>query len=142
MWVMKYFASGVSWGCTVFVFVNLIGYWLGGAVFLDAVMADFTRQAVGSMIVGVACASPAFVYQIERLSFFQQSLIHFVVGLTVFFLVAFSLNWIPTNSMSLIISVVLLNILIFTFVWFLFYLYNRLEAKKMNRKINELINRE
>lgn len=142
MGFLKYVASGVSWGCTVFVFINLIGYWIGGAAFLEAVMADFTHQALGSIIVGIACASPAFVYQIESLSFFWQSLIHFAIGLSVFFLVAFSLNWIPTHSISLIVSVVLLNIAIFTFIWFLFYLYNRFEAKKMNIKINELINRE
>jgi len=134
----KYIGLGVSWGCTVFVFMNFIGYWINGEEFLEAVIGDFTRQALGCIIVGIACASTSFIYQVERLSFLQQTLFHFVVGLSVFFIVAFSLNWIPTHSILLIIFVPILNICIFTFVWFLFYLYNSIEAKKMNEKLNEI----
>lgn len=138
---MKYLLYGVSWGCTVFVLTNLVGYWIVGDVFLQKTYENFINHVVGSIIVGIGCATPSIVYQVERLTFLQQALIHFSIGLTTFFIAAFSLKWIPTTSIFLVVLMVVVNILIFTVVWLLFYLYNRHEVKKMNEKISEYTER-
>lgn len=138
MKLIKYLLYGVSWGCTVFVFTNLIGYLIVGDIFLQKTIENFTGQVIGSIIVGIGCASPSIIYQVDRFTFLQQALIHFGIGLTTFFIVAFSLEWIPTTSLFSIIVMAVINICIFTFIWFLFYLYNKNEAKKMNEKLTEL----
>ena len=138
---IKYLLYGVCWGCTVFVLTNLVGYWTVGDVFLQMVYENFMSHAIGSIIVGIGCATPSIVYQVERLTFLQQALIHFGIGLTTFFIIAFSLNWIPTNSILGVALMIVVNILIFAFVWLLFYLYNRHEVKKMNEKISEFTER-
>lgn len=139
MKLIKYLLYGVSWGCTVFVFTNLIGYLLVGDIFLQKTTENFVGQVLGSIIVGIGCASPSIIYHVDRFTFLQQVLIHFSIGLTTFFIVAFSLKWIPTTSIFSIIIMVIINICIFTFIWFLFYLYNKNEAKKMNEKLTEFI---
>lgn len=75
--IFKSLGFGISMGCTVFVTVNLIGYWIKGDLFLDAVMATFPQQVLGSIIVGIACILPSYIYRIERLTFLQQSACHF-----------------------------------------------------------------
>lgn len=139
---IKYLLYGVSWGSTVFVLTNLVGYWTVGDVFLQKTYENFMNYAIGSIIVGIGCATPSIVYQMERLTFLQQVLIHFSIGVTTLIIVSFSLQWIPTTSIFSIVLMVIVNILIFTFVWFIFYLYNKNEVKKMNKKIHEFIKNE
>jgi len=68
--------------------------------------------------------------------------IHFTISIGVFIVVALFLNWIPASSLRTILLMIFFSILLFTITWLLFYLYNQTEAKKMNRKIDELINKQ
>ncbi|TKI53439.1 DUF3021 domain-containing protein [Lysinibacillus mangiferihumi] len=135
--IFKSLGFGISMGCTVFVIVNLIGYWIKGDLFLDAVMATFPQQVLGSIIVGIACILPSYIYRIERLTFLQQSACHFFIAIGTFIVVGFSLKWIPTFSIKQTILLLLFNVLIFAFVWLLFYFYSQTEVKKMKKKIIE-----
>jgi hypothetical protein len=133
--IFKSLGFGISMGCTVFVTVNLIGYWIKGDLFLNAVMASFPQQVLGSIIVGIACILPSYIYRIERLTFLQQSACHFFISIGTFIVVAFSLKWIPTFSIKLTILLLLFNVLIFALVWLFFYFYSQSEVKKMKKKI-------
>ena len=126
---------GISMGCTVFVFVNLIGYWLKGDLFLEAVISNFPQQVIGSVTVGIACILPSYVYRTERLTFLQQSACHFFIAIGTFIGVAFSLKWLPTFSIKLTFLLLLFNVLIFALVWLLFYFYSQSEVKKIKQKI-------
>ncbi|KOP79381.1 hypothetical protein AMS59_07695 [Lysinibacillus sp. FJAT-14745] len=128
-------------GCTVFVFINLLGSWIFGDIFLEAIMTNFIQQSLGSIIVGLACVLPSYIYQVERLTFLLQAAIHFAISLGTFIVVALFLNWLPTSSIGVTMLMLFLSVLLFTLIWLLFYLYNKSEVKKLNRKINELINK-
>ena len=132
---LKHIGFGISMGCTAFVIANLIGYWSIGDLFLQEVMHDFTEHATGSIIVGLACILPADIYKVERLSFLQQSAIHFFTAIGVFLAVAFSLKWIPAFSLKMTSLFVLISVVLFACVWFLFYLHSKAEVKKMQDKI-------
>jgi len=137
----KNVAFGVSMGCTVFVFINLFGSWIFGDIFLEAITADFIQQSLGSIIVGLACVLPSYIYQVERLTFLLQTAIHFAISLGAFIVVALFLNWLPTSSIGITMLMLFFSVLLFTLIWLLFYLYNKSEVKKMNKKIDELINK-
>lgn len=141
MHFFKNVAFGISMGCTVFVFINLFGSWIFGNIFFEATTANFIQQAIGSIIVGLACVLPSYIYQVEPLSFLLQTGIHFSITISTFIVVALFLNWLPTSSIAITILMLFFSVLIFTLVWLLFYLYNQSEVKKMNKKINELINK-
>jgi len=136
----KNVAFGVSMGCTVFVFINLFGSWIFGDIFLEAITADFIQQSLGSIIVGLACVLPSYIYQVERLTFLLQTAIHFAISLGTFIVVALFLNWLPISSIGITMLMLFFSVLLFTLIWLLFYLYNKSEVKKMNKKIDELIN--
>ena len=135
--ILKSLGFGISMGCTVFVFVNLIGYWIKGELFLEAIMSNYPQQVLGSIIVGIACILPSYIYRIERLTFLQQSACHFFIAIGTFIVVAFSLKWIPTFSIKISILLLLFNVVIFTLVWLLFYFYSQSEVIKMMKKIIE-----
>ena len=137
---VKYILYGISIGCTSFVIICLAYSVGGGEDLLMPIFKDFTRQSVGAMLVVIACGGTAVVYQFDRPSYFRKTIIHFCVGMSVFYPVAIHLGWIPFYPDRKIITVLqfLFSCGIFMAIWFCFYLFNRNEVKRINKKLKEL----
>lgn len=137
--IIKYMLYGISIGCTFFVIMCLSFYAGGGEEFLSMIFHDFARQSVGAMLVGIACGGTAVIYQCSRLSGFVKTLIHFCVGMGVFYPAAIYLGWIPFHPDRVFFTVLqfLCSCGIFMAIWFCFYLLNRKEAKKINERLRE-----
>lgn len=138
--VVKYLFWGISWGCLFFVFTCLMGFLINGEAFILPIAKDFARQALGAIIVGIACGSTSIVYQFERLSWGAKILIHFILGMGVFYPTAIYLHWIPfaPDRIAITIFQILLCGGIFAVIWLCFYLYNRNEAKRINKQLRKL----
>lgn len=138
--VIQYLFYGIAWGCMFFVFICLTGFLTNGEEFLLPVVKDFARQAIGAMIVGISCGSTAIVYQFEKLSGWAKILIHFVVGMGVFYPVAVYLGWIPFYPERILYTIIQIfaSCAIFAAIWFCFYWFNRNEARKINKRLQEL----
>lgn len=136
--IVKYLLGGISWGCSFFVLTQLTGVLISGDAFLEPVAADFVRHALGAILCGVLCGSTAIVYTFDRLPWRAQIAIHFAVGISGYLAIAWHLKWIPAQTGIQIGISVFLAVFIFTAIWAGFYLYNRHEARTMNRKIREL----
>lgn len=138
--VIKYILYGVSWGCTCFVIMCLFFLIGGGESALMPIVEDFARQSVGAMIVGVACGGTAVIYQFNRPSAFAKVIIHFCVGMGVFYPTAIYLRWIPFYPDRILYTVLqfLTSCGIFMAIWFCFYMFNRNEAKRINARLREL----
>lgn len=138
--VVKYIFYGISWGCTFFTFFCLLTFIFGGEDYLRIIMKDFTRQALGAMFVGIGSASTSIIYQFEKPCEAVKGLIHFGVGMGIFYPTALYLGWIPFHPDKILhmISSFLISCGIFMAIWFCFYLMNREEAKKINNRLREL----
>ncbi|MCI9072050.1 MAG: DUF3021 domain-containing protein [Lachnospiraceae bacterium] len=136
---IKYLCFGVSWGCTILVFSCLLAYWFDQET-LELLMKDFGRQAAGAILTGVACGGTAVVYQTKRLPPLVKVLLHFGVGMGVFFPTALYLNWIPFHPGQTLYTVLqfLLSCGIFAGIWLCFYLFNRSDVRKINDRLREL----
>ena len=112
----------------------------GGEEFLREVFEDFGRQSAGAMLVGIACGGTAVIYQFERFSVMVKTIIHFCVGMGVFYPVALSLGWIPfyPDRIGYTVLQFLASCCIFMVIWFGFYLFNRNEAKRINERLREM----
>lgn len=138
--VIKYIFYGISLGCTFFVLTGLSYFAFGGEDALTPVCRDYARQAIGSMLVGIACGGTSVVYQFSRPSAFWKIIIHFCVGMGVFYPVSIYLGWIPFYPDRIIFTVLqfLFSCGIFMVIWFCFYLFNRNEAKRINKRLREI----
>ncbi len=138
--VLKYLLYGISLGCTFFVVMCLSYSLFGGEDLLTMIFKDFTRQSIGAMLIGIACGGTSVVYQFERPSAFLKVIIHFCVGMCVFYPAAIYLGWIPFFPDRKILTVLqfLFSCGIFMIIWFCFYLFNRNEAKRINKRLREL----
>ncbi|MCM1118896.1 MAG: DUF3021 domain-containing protein [bacterium] len=138
--VVKYILSGISIGCTFFVIMCLSYFVVGGETLLLPIVRDFARQSMGAVIVGIACGGTAVVYQFDRPSGIMKIVIHFCVGMGVFYPTGIYLGWIPffPDRIFLTILQFLFSCVIFVGIWFCFYLFNRNEAKRINQRLREL----
>ncbi len=138
--VIKYILSGISLGCTFFVIMCLSYSIWGEEDILLLISKDFTRQSIGAIIIGVACGSTSIIYQFDRPSYFLKILIHFCVGMGIFYPIAIYLGWIPFYPDRIIFTVLqfLSSCGIFVIIWSVFYLFNRNEAKRINKRLKEL----
>ncbi len=138
--VMKYIFYGISFGCTFFV-IMCLSFFLGkGDDFLIPIFKDFAKQSIGAMIVGIACGGTSIVYQFDRLSGFLKIMIHFCIGMGVFYPMGIYLGWIPFYPDQILFTVLqfLSSCGIFMIIWFCFYLFHRNEAKRINKRLKEL----
>lgn len=138
--IISYIFYGISLGCTFFV-IMCLSYFIGGGT--DALMDifnDFGRQSVGAMLVGVACGGPAVLYQFDRPSGLWKLIIHFCVGMGIFYPVAIYLGWFPFHPDRILFTILqfLFSCGIFMVIWFVFYLFHRNEAKMINKRLKEL----
>ena len=138
--VIKYILYGISLGCTFFVIMCLSFFVGDGEDLLALIFKDFARRSIGAMIVGIACGGTAIIYQSSRLSGFVKRIIHFCVGMGVFYPIVIYLGWIPfyPNRISITVLQFLFSCGIFMAIWFCFYLFNRNEAKRINERLREL----
>ncbi len=138
--IVKYLCYGISWGCTVLVLNTMIGFMIAGEDYAFMIAKDYLRQALGSILVGISCGSTAVIYQFNRPAFSFKILIHFIVGMGVFYPTALYLGWIPFYPDRILYTVlqVLCSCLIFIAIWACFYLFNRRDAKRINERLREL----
>lgn len=137
---VKYLLSGISLGCTFLVIMCLSYALWGGEEILMLICGDFVRQAFGAMAVGIACGGTAIVYQFDRPCGFVKVAIHFCVGMGVFYPTGIYLGWIPfaPDRIGLMILQFLCSCGIFMAIWLCFYLFNRKEAERINRRLKEM----
>lgn len=136
--ILRYLLFGALWGCGCFVFSASIGSIIMGEQWIISVAKDFTEQVTGSVLVGICCASTSIVYTFESLERWQQISLHFTIGLTGYFVAAYRLNWMPKGNIEYSIAFVIFSSVMFVTIWMCFYLFYKWEAKKMNRRLEEL----
>ena len=138
--IVKYLLCGISLGCTFFVIMCLSFALWGGEELLTEICRDFARQSTGAMIIGIACGGTPVIYHFDRPSGFWKVLIHFCIGMGVFYPTAVNLGWIPFYPDRIVLTVLqfLSSCGIFMVIWFCFYLFNRNDAKKINKRLREL----
>lgn len=138
--IIKYILYGISLGCTSFVIMCLFYFIGGNQDLLELIFKHFAKHSIGAMIIGIACGTTAIIYQFNRPCVFVKIIIHFCIGIGVFYPVAIYLDWIPFYPNKVIFTILqfLFSCSIFLTIWLCFYLFNRNEAKRINQRLKEL----
>lgn len=137
--VLKYLIFGIQWGCMFFVVVNIILLLtVGDKAYLSA--DNFIKSAFASMLAGIGGASTSIVYTFESWSFKKQVSVHFIVGLSIYFLSAYIGNWFKFSFDFVFIITILLAVAVFFIIWFVFYLITKNDEKSINNKLKKIQN--
>lgn len=137
--LIKCLYNGIAWGCIFFVFFGVIQAVTGNEAFMENIYHDFSKHALGTVLVGMGFGTTPFVYTLKNISMFARTTIHFVVGMTVFFSTALYLQWLPyPQKGTMLILEIVISTAFFFAVWSGFYVVNRREAKRINERLREL----
>jgi len=135
--------SGISYGCFWMVGFSMIFNFMPDRTHFEAVMNNFTVQAIGSMLAGIGFILPTLIYDSEKLSRFVKVIIHLGIGVPLFIAVGFFLGWLPKDfgigkTFLMIVSCIAISLVI----WFGFYLYYKNESKLINKQLKNIEGKE
>ncbi len=131
-------AVSIGMSLTIFCLIGMIADIIGGGNFtLDHYR--FTKMIIGSVIVGLGFGLPTFVYRKDSLPMPIRVIIHMGTGCIVYTIVAFAVGWMGgTSSIEKVIVAAAVQIGVAFLIWYMFMRYYRREARKMNKRIQEM----
>lgn len=134
---IKVSIQGIGIACTLYLINGMIFDYLNHGSFICENWL-FSRQAIGTILVGIAFSAPTVIYGSERFPFILQFLFHMGIGCTVYVIVGLSVGWF---SMQLgwrkCILLILLQLAVAFLIWLGYAFHYRKLAKNMNKKIQE-----
>src|SRR5690625_1763166 len=117
--VWKQVVSCIAWGG----FITFIALTILVINDIESSVATIWLYMGGSIFLGIYFAIAAFIFTVEEWSPLKKTMIHFLLSLTVYFIVAFTLGWVPVTFLAIFISMLIffLIYILFLFVFTLFY---------------------
>ena len=126
---------GILFGAFLHVTFVSAGILLGGVKTINADL--FLTNAVGIMACSWLFSVTPLYYEIKKWNLMQQTLVHFMTVIVLFFVLAFTIGWMPI-SMPFILKQVFIFMAIYAVIWTLFYYYFKYQTKRLNEELKKL----
>ncbi len=134
------FGIGVITGVMITAFSATMEYndgnlWLCSREFIESVgnpLVAFTIQAIMSGVYGIFSVGGMMIYQIEEWGLMKCTVIHYLIIMGGYFLLAFSMRWFGPSD---IVTIIYMSISM-TIGFFIIWLINFLKAKKVLKELN------
>ena len=128
--IWKQVVYGITWGGSI-TFIALTILVIND---IESSVMTIWLSMGGSIFLGIYFGLAAYIFTVDQWSPLKKTIIHFVLSLTVYFIVAFTIGWVPFNGVSIIISTIIFS-LIYMLFWFGYNLYFR----KLTATLNETL---
>jgi len=133
-----------------FLYRSIIGIFFGAFIaviltnsvvlFSDKDMLDgqlFLKNSLGSIFCGWFFTVTPLFFENVNLRLSQQTALHFVTVVILYFILAFGIGWVPFTVKSFLLALGVF-VVFYSVFWTSFYLYFRGQAKKLNAELNGL----
>lgn len=136
--IIKRLAMGAFVGCfIVMVVMVLISYNVGPSV-VKFSGTDVINAFLGSIVIGWGFSLTGMIYEKEDLPLPLQIIFQMGIGMTILFLVAIYLKWMPVDlGWGPIVTWILIACVFAAISWFGFYIYYYLVARELNNKLKK-----
>lgn len=130
---------GAMIGFTIICMVELtitLEYGIDNIVFTGR---EIFNGVIGSFVVGQFFALPTIIYTRENMPLPLAVLVQMSIGFIGLFTIGAYLKWYPTNlGIGPIISFIVISLILGFVIWTIFYLYDKKESEKINKKLKEI----
>ena len=133
-----------------FLYRSIVGIFFGAFIaviltnsvvlFSDKDILDgqlFLKNSLGSIFCGWFFTVTPLFFENANLRLSQQTALHFVTVVILYFILAFGIGWVPFTMKSFLLTLGLF-IVSYSVFWTSFYLYFRKQVKKLNAELQEL----
>lgn len=136
--IIKKLSLGAFVGCFIVLLVMSLGSYINGPENVIFSGVEVIQAFIGSIVVGWAFSLAGLIYDNEDIAFPLQVLFQMAVGMGVLFAVAAYFGWMPISlGIGPVITWIVIALLFGVVFWFGFYMYYRLLARELNKKIDE-----
>ena len=130
-------ALGAFVGCFIVMFVMVLIALQQGPQNVSFTGTEIINAFIGSIVVGWGFSITGLIYDYEKVPFPLQIAFQMGIGMTILFIVAIYLQWMPVNlGIGIIIEWIIIACIFAAISWCCFYLYYYLVARDLNRKLD------
>lgn len=134
--IMKRLSMGAFVGCFIIMLIMTLFSLQYGSQNINFSGTDIINAFLGSIVVGWAFSFTGLIYEREDIAFPLQVIFQMGIGMTVLFIVAIYLQWMPIDlGIGPIITWVAIACVFAAIFWCGFYIYYYLVARELNKKI-------
>lgn len=135
--LIKRLAMGAFVGCFIVMFVMVLISLQNGPQNVSFDGNTVINAFLGSIVVGWGFSLTGIIYEREDIAFPLQVAFQMGIGMTLLFIVAIYLQWMPINlGMSIIVEWIIIACVFAAVSWCGFYIYYYLVARDLNNKLN------
>lgn len=135
--LMKRLAMGAFVGCFIVMLVMVLMSLERGSQNISFTGGTIINAFLGSIVVGWGFSLTGFIYEREDIAFPLQVAFQMGIGMTILFIVAIYLEWMPVNlGIGIIIEWIIIACIFAAVSWCGFYAYYYLVARDLNSKLN------
>lgn len=134
--IIKKLSMGAFVGCFIVLLIMALGSLIVGPENVSFSGPEVINAFIGSIVVGWAFSFSGLIYEYEDIALPLQVLFQMFIGMGVLFAVAYYLQWMPVGlGIGPIITWIVVAIIFASVFWIGFYLYYRILANELNKKI-------
>ena len=134
--LIKSLALGAFVGCFVVMLVMVIISLSSGVDIVSFSGRDIINAFLGSIVAGWGFSLTSFIYEREDIAFPLQVIFQMGIGMTLLFIIAIYLHWMPIEfGLGPIITWIVIAGIFAAIFWCGFYIYYYLLARNFNKKI-------
>lgn len=99
---------------------------------IEGTISEVWLHMLAAFVLGIYYGLSSFIFENDGWSPLKMTVIHFSLSIIVYFIIAFSIGWVPLHPLSIILGI-LAFIVIYALYWTGYYLY----YKKIEASMNE-----
>lgn len=126
---------GIFFGSFITVLITNLSFLFSDLVVIDGSL--FLKNSIGSILCGWFFTVSPMYFENRKLNLFWQTIFHFVTVMLLYFILAFSIGWLPFNIISFLLTF-LISIAVYIIFWVAFYLYFKNQARQLNDELKKL----
>ena len=135
--IIESLALGAFVGCFIGLLVAVLISFQAGPQNISFSGTDIIYLFFGCIVAGWGFSLTGLIYEKEDLPFPFQIIFQMGIGMTVLFLIAVHLKWMPVDlGIGPIITWIVIACVFGAIFWCGFYIYHYLLARNINKKIN------
>ncbi|KAA0948541.1 DUF3021 domain-containing protein [Sporosarcina sp. ANT_H38] len=126
---------GIFFGAFLAIIMTNSVVLFSGKEMLDGQL--FLKNSLGFIFCGWFFTVTPLIFENANLRLSQQTALHFVTVVILYFILAFGIDWVPFTVKSFLLAFGMF-IVCYSIFWISFYLYFRIQAKQLNAELQEL----
>lgn len=134
--LIKRLAIGAFVGCFIVLLILVLISLQNGPQNIQFTGTTIINAFLGSIVVGWGFSLTGIIYEREDIAFPLQIAFQMGIGMTILFIVAIYLQWMPINlGIGIIVEWIIIACIFAAISWCCFYIYYYLVARDLNNKL-------